>query len=68
MGEGPWEEHGGSGPQKETGPVPWPACPSVCRTGYTLCYHPRAASQAVNDSDKMLLLRGKRLAPTPRPL
>nr|KAF6405283.1 hypothetical protein HJG63_013517 [Rousettus aegyptiacus] len=25
--------------------------------GYTLCYHPRAASQAVNDSDKMLLLR-----------
>lgn len=67
MGGGPWRSTVGLSPQ-ETGPVPWPACPSVCHTGYTLCYHSRAVSQAVNESDTKLLLRSKWLTPTPPPV
>lgn len=69
-GEGALEGHSGSEPLKEdTAPSTGQrASPSVCASfcaGYTICYHPQAVSQTVNDKDTKLLLCSKQ--PRPRP-
>ena len=72
LGGGPWKGRGGSEPPEEDR-EPQPACEphlrasmlSVCRTGYTICYHPQAVFQVVNEGDVKLLFSSEQAPACP---